>query len=260
MSLFTFIMKLAIPIPKILNHQSYAFIGAHPDDIEVGCGPTVAKLSAMGKRICFIIATDGRYGTFDSTLDRDELIKTRQEEAIQAAAVLGVNDIRFLGFPDGGDYNVKELKNKIAIELADFKPDMIFTIDNHIKSELHPDHIQTGQATETALLTCQFPLMMRDLGSNEVAKPKGIAYYYTDKPNRYVRLNGKLLKKRVEALEQHKSQFLPDEETAKLFRLLQFYFKLTAVRFGIRRLTRYADGYRVLSVLHTHCAPDASKF
>lgn len=260
MGLFKFIIKRVVPIPKITKYDSFAFVGAHPDDIEVGCGPTVARLTAMGKRVCFIVATDGRYGTQDKNLDKNELIATRQQEAINAAKVLGVNDVRFLGFPDGGDYDVKKLKDKIAIELALFKPDIIFTIDNHVKAELHPDHIQTGQATETAMLYCYFPLMMRDLGVEETAKPKGIAYYYTDKPNSYVKVKSEHMKLRVKALNEHKSQFLCDDEMIKNYGLLCTLFKILGVRFGFRRLTRYADAYRVLSVLHTHCVPDASEF
>ena len=259
MSLFTFIMKRVVPIPKILNYQSFAFVGAHPDDIEVGCGPTVAKLAAMGKRICFITATDGRYGTLDTTIKCEDLINTRHDEAIAAAKVLGVSDVRNLGFSDGGDYSVEALKDKISIELAKFKPDIIFCIDNHVKSEIHPDHIKTGRATEIAMLYCAFPLMMKDLGVNEVAAPKGIAYYYTDKPNKYIGVS-KFMKHREQALREHKSQFLEDPEVAKYFKLLCFYFKLTGFRFGLRRCHKYADAYRVLSSMHTHCVPDASKF
>jgi len=255
-----FILKKVIPIPKIMKYDSYAFIGAHPDDIEVGCGPTVAKLTSMGKRVCFIVCTDGKYGSTDPDMKSDELVRIRQDEAVKAAAVLGVNDVRFLGFPDGGEYDMRRLKDKIAIELAKFKPDIIFAIDNHVKSEIHPDHIMAGRATEIAMLTCAFPLMMKDLGVNEVASPKGIAYYYTDRPNSYVKVNKEMMNKRVEALEAHKSQFLCDEETIKNFNLMKLYFKIMGIRFGMRRFHKYADAYRVLSSLHTHCAPDASDF
>lgn len=260
MSLFTFIIKRAVPIPKLLNYNSYAFVGAHPDDIEVGCGSTVARLTSMGKRVCFIIATDGGYGTLDPSLDKETLIKIRQEEAVKAAALLGVDDVRFLGFPDGGEYDMRRLKDKIAIELAKFKPDIIFTIDNHVKSEIHPDHIMTGRATEIAMLYSSFPLMMRDLGIEETAIPKGIAYYYTDKPNSYVKFNKQMLNMRFEALATHQSQFLCDEEMKKNFNLLKIVIRLMAKRYGIRRLYKYADAYRVLSIMHTHCLADASEF
>jgi LmbE family N-acetylglucosaminyl deacetylase len=253
-------MKKVVPIPKLLEHDSYAFIGAHPDDIEVGCGPTVARLVEMGKRICFIVATDGRYGMYDPEMTVEKTVELRKKEAVKAAEVLGVKDVRFLGFPDGGGYDVNELKDKIAIELADFEPDLIFTIDNHVKSETHPDHINCGRASEIAMLTCTLPLMMRELGVNKTAKPKGIVYYYTDKPNSYIKIKKRHLLKRIEALEAHHSQFIAGGEMSENFHLLKLLFKVMAIRYGLKSFRVYADAYRALSVMHLHCAPDASDF
>ena len=257
MGLFKFIIKKAVPIPKIKDCEAFAFVGPHPDDIEVACGATVKKLTDMGKRVCFIIATDGRCGTQDLTLDQNELIKIRKDEAKAAAKSLGVDDVRFLDFPDGGDYTVEELKNKIAPEFADFKPDMIFTPDNHLKNETHPDHIKCGRATEIAMLTCQFPLMMNTLGSKETASPKGIAYYYTDKPNSFINVS-KTFQDRINALKLHESQFLCDEKTKNDFKLMCIYFKLISIKNVMRKFCKYADGYRILSNMHLHCAPEAS--
>lgn len=259
MGLLTFIVKKVVPIPRILDCESFAFVGAHPDDIEVGCGSTVAKLTEMGKKVCFIVATDGRYGSMDIDVKKDDLIKLRQAEAINAAQILGVNDVRFLNFPDGGDYETRDLADKIAIELAQFKPDMVFAIDNHVKSEIHPDHLKAGRATEIALLKCAFPLMMKDLNINEVAQPKGIAYYYTDKPNSYVYIS-KYIDKKFQSLKAHKSQFDADDTTREMYKYIKLGLKANAIRYGIRKLHRYADAYRVLSISHLHCLPDASKF
>lgn len=260
MGIFSFIIKRVVPIPRFMDYQSFAFVGAHPDDIEVACGATVARLSRLGKRICYIIATDGRYGTDDINMSTDKLISIREAEAISAAKVMGVEDVRFLGFPDGGNYSVNDMKDKIAIELAKFKPDIVFTSDNHMKAETHPDHINVGRATEIAMLYCIYPLMMRDLGMDEIANPKGIAYYYTDKPNTFYKLSKADVKKREESLAEHKSQFLCSDERIKEFNLLNKGLKLLNIRYGLRRLTRYADSYRVLSNMHMHCVTDASKF
>jgi len=258
--MFKFLMKRIVPIPKLLSHDSYAFIGAHPDDIEVGCGPTVARLSEMGKRICFIIATDGRYGMADANVSVDEAVKTRKDEALKAAEILGVKDVRFLDFPDGGRYDVLDLKDKIAIELADFKPDLIFTIDNHVKSETHPDHINCGKASEMAMLSCTLPLLMKELGKDETAKPKGIVYYFTDRPNSFVKIKKSHLIKREKALEAHYSQFVAGGDLSENFKLLKLLFKVMSIRYGIRSFKGRADAFRALSAIHTHCAPDASDF
>lgn len=259
MGLLKAILKKAVPIPKLTECNSFVFIGPHPDDIEVGCGATVSKLAQMGKRLCFIIATDGQYGSMDRNTDKKELIRIRKEESISSARLLGVDDIRFLDFPDGGVYNIDELKNQIAIELAKFKPDIVFTVDNHMKAEIHPDHLNTGRATEMAFLYCSMPLMMKDLGVNEVASPKGLAYYYTDKPNSYINVT-KTFNDKIQSIKIHKSQFLASKDKEKEFKMLCLYLKLMAIRYGAKRLCRYAESFRVLSSLHLHCAPDASNF
>ena len=56
-------IKFAAPFPKVQNFDRYLFVGPHPDDIEIGAGATVAALAAQGKNICFLICTNGRYGT-----------------------------------------------------------------------------------------------------------------------------------------------------------------------------------------------------
>ena len=96
-------LRFAAPFPKVNSFNRYLFVGPHPDDIEIGAGATVAALAAQGKNICFLICTDGRYGTTNmpDTVSEEALIATRKEEAIRSAAALGVNDVRFLGLSDG---------------------------------------------------------------------------------------------------------------------------------------------------------------
>ncbi len=254
MSLFTFLIKRVLPIPKIEKQERYVFVGPHPDDIEVACAPTVAKLSAMGKEICFIIVTDGRCGTDDINLAGDKLVNIRKQESIEAAKILGVTDVRFLGFPDAGAYDVEKVADKIAVEFADFKPDLIFACDNHTKSECHPDHIKVGRATEIAMFYSK-PKMI-SLGTESIAQPKGIAYYYAYKPNTYINVS-KYFSFKKKTLEAHKSQFEAEGHEDDI-KMMLVYFKILAIRYGIRKCCRYADSYRVLSSLYLHCAPDAS--
>ena len=79
-------------------------MGPHPDDIEIGAGATVAALAAQGKSICFLICTDGRYGTINlkEEISEEDFIQIRRDEALRSAAALGVKDVRFLDFCDSG--------------------------------------------------------------------------------------------------------------------------------------------------------------
>ena len=82
-------LKIAAPFPKIESFQSYLFIGPHPDDIEIGAGATAAKLASMGKKITFLILTDGRYGDGSSDgVKGDDLAELRKQESIRAAECL----------------------------------------------------------------------------------------------------------------------------------------------------------------------------
>ena len=66
--------------------MSILAIGAHPDDIEIGCGGTLGKLISQGEKVTVLIITDGRAGSLEQ--DSLELVKLRQNEAKKSAKVL----------------------------------------------------------------------------------------------------------------------------------------------------------------------------
>ena len=72
-------------------------IGAHPDDIEFGCGATLAKWAAAGASVHLLVLTDGSKGTWDEADDLDALVARREHEARDAAHALGARSVRFLG-------------------------------------------------------------------------------------------------------------------------------------------------------------------
>jgi len=76
-------------------------IGAHPDDVEFGCGATLAKWARAGCELHHLVLTDGSKGTWDGADDTEALIALRREEQVAAARLLGGGDVRFLGFVDG---------------------------------------------------------------------------------------------------------------------------------------------------------------
>ena len=76
-------------------------IGAHPDDIEFGCGATLAKWADAGAHVTLCVCTDGSKGTWDRDADLAALVATREDEQRDAAAVLGADDVVFLRYVDG---------------------------------------------------------------------------------------------------------------------------------------------------------------
>jgi len=176
--MFSRMLKKVLPPPEIVEQERFLFIGPHPDDIEIGAGATAARLAAMGKAVKFLICTDGRYGTEDPDMDVQKLIKIRQEEARAAAASLGVSDVEFLPYPDGGGYERADLMNSIVKVICEFRPDIIFAPDSRLRTETHLDHLNVGEAACNAFIISGCSYMMVERGFKS-AKVKGLASYFS---------------------------------------------------------------------------------
>jgi len=254
--MYKFMRAIGMPVPKLLNYERYCFVAPHPDDIELGAGGTVARLKALGKHVTFVIATDGRYGGTSPDMAPEEVVRIRVEETKAAAAHLGVDEVVMLGFCESGWYGHSEMKKAIALALAKAEPDLIFTADHLIPTELHPDHLNVGKAVSDVFIHLNNYHYMKDLGGTaskrEVA---GIAYFTTHKPNRYVKTT-KYFKLQTEALAMHKSQMYAygkDKTLADMFKLLIF---VRGFRYGLRRFGGLAEGFRVLAMHQAHGAPE----
>ena len=255
MSLLKWILKAAVPIPKIETFQRFLFVGPHPDDIEIGAGATAAKLAAMGKEICFLICLDGRFGDGNAPegVRGDRLVELRKQEAIASAAMLGVKDVRFLDLRDGGFYEQKELVEGIARVAGAFQPDVLLAPDPDVTSECHADHRNVGAAVRQVAYFAPYSGIMAGYGAKS-APVQALAYYMTAKPNRYVKTGGYLPLQLKSVFDYHHSQF---PEGSGEGNSIALYLKLRAVDFGLRSGKGCAEGFRVLGVTHMHCFPEA---
>ena len=253
MSLTKLILRFAVPVPKVEAFERYLFIGPHPDDIEIGAGATAAKLAAMGKTVCFLICTDGRFGEGNVPETGDALAALRKKEAIASAALLGVHDVRFLDLSDGGFYAQEELTRNLAKVIGDFQPDVLLAPDPCVHSEGHVDHLNVGQAARKLACAAPYPGVMAGYGAKS-APVKAIAYFMTARPNRFVATRG-YIKKQMDAIFScHKSQFPAGDAAGKSIRL---YLTLRSIDFGIKSLAGRAEGFRVLTQTHMHCLPES---
>lgn len=255
--MFKAILKKVVPIPKIEEYSTFLFVGPHPDDIEVGAGATVAKLVEMGKKVYFLVCTDGRCGSENPNDDPEQIVAIRKEETLASAKLLGADDVFMLPFHDGGFYSVEELRLEIMKVLAKVKPDVVFTADHTLHNECHPDHLKAGEATTHAYLSCAFIHLMRECGIDDVSKTPVIAYYYTSKPNYYVKISAKQYQKRLDALNCFKSQFPIDNDVLGEWKAMKLYFKFRSVKNGAHKCSLNGDAFRVLGRVHSHCAPEA---
>lgn len=114
--------------------------GAHPDDVELSCSGTLAKLIAEGKKVGIIDLTQGELGTRGTNI-------TRAEEAAEASKILGINVRENLKMKDGFLENSEEYQMRIIKVLRKYQPDMVFA--NAI-DDRHPDHAKAAKLTSDA--------------------------------------------------------------------------------------------------------------
>ncbi len=255
MSLSSLIVRAAVPLPKLEQYQRFLFLGPHPDDIEIGAGATAAKLVSLGKEVCFTVCTDGRFGLGNapSGTTPEALISLRQKEARNSAALLGVRDLRFLPFSDGGLYEQQDLIRAIAGIIGDFKPDVIFAPDPDVTSECHADHLNLGRAAKQLSCFAPYPELMEAYGATGTPV-KALALYMTAKANRFVDTKGFFSTQLDAIFRCHLSQFPTDSDEAKALRL---YLRIRSVDYGLRCFSSSGEGFRVLGPTHMHCLPEA---
>ena len=139
------------PIKRVL------VVVAHPDDAEFGCAGTVAKWLKEGKEVAYVIVTNGDKGSSDRSMTSELLAKIRAEEQLNAARVLGVEQVEFLGYPDGELEDTREMRRSVTAQIRRFRPDLVITQNPNRTLNLfasHRDHRTTGGV----VLDCVYPL------------------------------------------------------------------------------------------------------
>jgi len=123
---------------------------AHPDDESFSIGGTLAKYAAEGVRMTLICATKRELGI--PNLSSEETGKIRQNELYVAAKVLGISDVRFLGYRDGelGSANPHEIVYMLSAILQTERPQAVVTFGPDGISG-HPDHIAISQFVTKAV-------------------------------------------------------------------------------------------------------------
>ena len=126
-------------IPRTPGPQRVMVIGAHPDDADIQCGCTAAKLIAKGARVKFVAVCNGNIG--HHRLSRAETAATRRQETLNAAKVWGLDSYDIYGYEDAGvPYDIPT-REVIARRIQEFEPDIIIT---HRDCDYHVDHRTVG--------------------------------------------------------------------------------------------------------------------
>jgi len=181
-------------------------IGAHADDVEFGCGATLAKWSASGCDVSYVICTDGSKGSWDVNEDVAALIATRQEEQRAAAKTLGATgEVRFLGAVDGELENHAAHRSTLARWIRELQPDVVLGHDPWKRWRLHPDHRAAGYLTVDAVVAARDPHFFPEHGVPH-HRPNELLLFEADEPDHVEDVSG-FGDAKVEALLAHRSQW-----------------------------------------------------
>jgi LmbE family N-acetylglucosaminyl deacetylase len=128
---------------------------AHPDDVDFGAAGTIRAWTDAGIEVTYCLITNGDAGGFDPAVPRSEIPGIRQAEQRAAGAVLGVTDVRFLGYRDGELSVSHELRRDISRVIRQVRPDRMLIQSpernwRRIQAS-HPDHLAAGEAAIQAV-------------------------------------------------------------------------------------------------------------
>jgi LmbE family N-acetylglucosaminyl deacetylase len=179
-------------------------IGAHPDDIEFGCGGTLAKWAKAGAAIHHLVLTDGAKGSWDPEADVAALVALRQEEQCRAARLLGGGAVTFLGRPDGSLQNGSSEQWDVSRCIRAIKPDVVLAHDPWRRYRLHPDHRAAGFIVTDAIVTARDPHFFGDQGLAP-HRPRALLLWEADTANHVEDVAGSEDAK-IAALLAHESQ------------------------------------------------------
>ena len=182
-------------------------IGAHPDDIEFGCGATLAKWSEAGCEASLLICTDGSKGTWDAEADTAQLVLRRQREQDEAARRLGATgEVRFLGEVDGELEVTMALRSRMAKIIRELRPDVVLGHDPWKRWRLHPDHRAAGFLCMDALVAARDPHFFKEHGIPH-HRPVELLLFECEAVDHVEPVTSTHIEAKVSALLAHESQF-----------------------------------------------------
>ncbi|HKI86751.1 MAG TPA: bacillithiol biosynthesis deacetylase BshB1 [Thermoanaerobaculia bacterium] len=188
-------------------------IGAHPDDVELGCGATLAKLALAGRQVGILHLTRGEMGTRGTPSER-------QAEAERAADALGVSCLDFLDCGDGGLVHDRRSEDALIGYLRAHRPDLVLA---PAPEDRHPDHGRAHRLVADAAFYAGLAKRAPELG--EPFRPGAVFCYmqHNPFPPSFIVDVSATWKRKMAALDAYESQIFqgrdderPDEPLTKV--------------------------------------------
>ena len=188
-------------------------VTAHPDDVDFGAAGSIAGWVSEGIEVTYCIVTDGDAGGFDPAVPRSRIPAIRRAEQVAAGAVIGVHDVRFLGYRDGELTVTHELRRDISRVIRQVRPQrMLIQSPERNWRRLpasHPDHMAAGEAAIFAIYPdarnpFAHPSLLADEGL-EAWTVHDVWVFGTPTPDTFVDITDRFDAK-ITALRAHESQ------------------------------------------------------
>lgn len=176
-------------------------LGAHPDDVEMSCGATIAKEVFNGKKVGILDLTRGELGTRGTPA-------IREVEARVAAEILGVVVRENLGLADGFFQNEEASQIEVIKALRKFRPEIVFC---NAVDDRHIDHEKGSKLVSDACFLSGLRGLETEIdGKKQGAWRPKVVYHYIQwkelEPDIVVDVTG-FMEKKMEAIHAYKSQF-----------------------------------------------------
>jgi bacillithiol biosynthesis deacetylase BshB1 len=218
-------------------------IGSHPDDVELGCGATIAKEISLGKKVGILDLTRGELGTRGSAEIRDK-------EASEAAKILGVVVRENLAFADGFFVNDKQHQLEVIKVIRKYRPEIILC---NAVDDRHIDHAKGSDLVSNSCFLSGLRKIETELDgkSQEAWRPKQVYHYIQWKnlePDFVVEVND-FLEAKLNSVKAYSSQFYDpkSKEPTSPIATKNFLDSITYRAQDLGRIigAEYAEGFTV---------------
>lgn len=228
--------------------ESVLAVFAHPDDIEFGCAGTIARWVQEGARAAYVLITSGDVGIAKPGMTKAKAAEIREAETLEAAKVVGVEDVTFFRIGDGMVENTMELRKRVVREIRRFQPEvvmcgdptMLFTARGGLN---HPDHrAAAGAAVDAVFPAAGQPNLFEELAEEGLSAHKVRKVYVSTWGDGTTYINiSNTIDLKIKALKKHVSQVGESKN-------LEENMKQRAADRGKDVEMAYAEAFRVLTI------------
>jgi len=216
-------------------------VQAHPDDVDISSGGTVAALVQQGHEVHYLSVTSGNKGSHDREMTPERLTEIREAEQLEANHRLGVKSCSFLRFNDGEVEANLNLRRQICFVIRRVRANTLMTFDPWRSYQLHPDHRAVGISALDGVIAARDHLFYPEqLGDGiDISRVHDVYLFGSSEPDTWIDIT-ETLETKIHAISAHASQIRGDfNERAERHRT-------RAHELGEAHSMKYAEAFKLL--------------